>query len=172
MLGAFQHRVGQMKRLHPTAACNFQQGFQPHPVCWWMVLASLVAIGSVFLPFRPRRAYFSLVLFLFIFLTGETSAGKSSLINLLLNEEVLPTCVLQNTLTICEISYGPMKEATIHFDKYKPGEDPIRLKGKDFDRMWKYIEDPVDGERRCKKIEIKIDNELLKVQTYSDGTRS
>ena len=58
-----------------------------------------------------------------------------------------------------------MKEATIHFDKYKPGEDPIRLKEEDFYRMWKYIEKPVDGERICKKIEIKIDNALLKVQT-------
>ena len=125
-----------------------------------------------FLPFRPGRTFFSLVLFLFIFLTGETSAGKSSLINLLLNEKVLPTSVLQNTLTICEISYGLRKEAKIHFDKYKPGEEPIRLKGKDFDRMRKYIEQPVDGERRCKKIEIKINNALLKVQTYSDGTRS
>ena len=117
------------------------------------------------MPFRSRRAFFSLVLFLFIFPTGETSAGKSSLINLLLNEQVLPTSVLQNTLTICEISYGPSKEAKIHFDKYKPGEEPIKLKGKDFDLMRKYIEQTVDGERQCEKIEIKINNALLKVQT-------
>ena len=117
-----------------------------------------------FLPFRPRLAFFSLVFFLIISLTGETSAGKSSLINLLLNEEILPTSVLQSTMTICEISYGPSKEAKIHFDKHKPGDEPIRLNG-DFDLMWKYIEQTVDGERRCKKIEIKINNALLKVQT-------
>ena len=82
------------------------------------------------MPIRSRGALFYLVWFLFVFPTGETSAGKSSLINLLLNEEVLPTCVLQNTLTICEISYGSRKEAKSHFDKYKPGEEPFRLKGK------------------------------------------
>lgn len=114
---------------------------------------------------RPRRALFSLVLFLSISPTGETSAGKSSLINLLLNEKVLPTCVLQNTLTICEISYGPKKEAKIHFDKYKPGEEPIRLKEKDFHLMREYIVQAVDSERRCEKIEIKINNALLKVKT-------
>lgn len=75
----------------------------------------------------------------------------------------MPTGVLQNTLTICEISYGPRKEAVIHFDK--PGEAPIRLKGREFDRKREYIEQSVDGERRCKKIEIKIPNALLKVQT-------
>ena len=122
-------------------------------------------------PIRSRGALFYLVWFLFVFPTGETSAGKSSLINLLLNEEALPTYVLQNTLTICEISYGPRKEAKVNFDKYKPGEEPIRSKGKEFDLMRKYIEQPVDGERRCEKIEIKINNALLKVQTYSDGTR-
>ena len=119
------------------------------------------------LPIRSKTRIifsYSLVLFPFIFPTGETSAGKSSLINLLLNEEVLPTYVLQNTLTICEISYGPRKEAKIHFDKYKPGEEPIRLKGKEVDLIRKYIEQPVDGERRCEKIEIKINNALLKVQ--------
>ena len=98
-----------------------------------------------------------------MFPTGETSAGKSSLINLLLNDEVLPTGVLENTLTICEISYGQRKEAKIHFDK--PGEEPIRLKKEAFDLMRKYIKQPVDGERRCEKIEITIKNELLKVQT-------
>ena len=77
----------------------------------------------------------------------------------------MPTCVLQNTLKICEISYGPSKEAKIHFDRYKPGEEPITLNGEDLDLMRKYIEQTVDGERRCEKIEIKIDNALLKVQT-------
>ena len=77
----------------------------------------------------------------------------------------MPTSVLQSTLTICEISYGPSKQAKIDFDKDKPGEEPIRFNGEDFDLMWKYIEQTVDGERRCKKIEIKINNALLKVQT-------
>ena len=163
-----------MKRRHLTTAYNCQQhptrcsttsNHIQHVGGWcWPVLLQFCLLGQ-------DAHNFLFFLFLFIFPKGETSAGKSSLINLLLNEEVLPTCVLQNTLTICEISYGPRKEAKIHFNKYKPGEEPIRLKGKEFDQMRKYIEQPVDGERRCEKIEIKINNALLKVQKYSDGTR-
>ncbi|KAJ7392765.1 hypothetical protein OS493_010420 [Desmophyllum pertusum] len=52
-----------------------------------------------------------------VLIAGETSAGKSSLINLLLNDHVLPTNIMQNTLTICEISYGARKEAVVHFSK-------------------------------------------------------
>ena len=107
------------------------------------------------------------VLFLYVFPIGETSAGKSSLINLLLNDQVMPTGVLQNTLTICEISYGRSKEAVIHFDK--PEEAPIRIKEKVFDRMQEYIQQPDHGERRCKRIEIKIPNALLKVETLFLG---
>ena len=111
--------------------------------------------------FWPRHELFSLLLFLYI--TGETSAGKSSLINLLLNEKVIPIGVLQTTLTICEISYGAKKEAVIHFAK--PGKAHVRLEEKKFDRLQEYITKPLDNELHCKKIEIKIRNALLKVQT-------
>ena len=95
-------------------------------------------------------------------LTGETGAGKSSLINLLLNDNVLPTCITQNTHTICEISYGPTKEAMIHFFNARK---PARvLNESKFDKIKRYIETPVQNEPWCKRIEIKIPNPLLKVQ--------
>ena len=98
----------------------------------------------------------------FVFLTGETSAGKSSLINLLLNDQVLPTSIMQNTLTICEISYGSRKEAVVHFAKQD--KMPLRHRESNFDKIWQYIQKPIDDEHRCEKIEIKIPNPLLQVQ--------
>jgi len=95
-----------------------------------------------------------------ILIAGETSAGKSSLINLLLNDNVLPTCIKQNTHTICEISYGPTKEAVIHFfDTSKP---PRILDESKFAKIKRYIEKPVQNEPWCQRIEIKIPNLLLK----------
>ena len=93
--------------------------------------------------------------------TGETSAGKSSLINLLLNERVLPTGLLENTFTICEISYGAKQEAVIHFARQ--GTPSLKLRNIKSDTLKQYIEKPTNDKDWCKKIEIKIPNSLLKV---------
>ena len=93
--------------------------------------------------------------------TGETSAGKSSLINLLLNERVLPTCITQNTHTICEISHGARKEAVLYFSK--PSKPARTINADKFGKIKDYIEKPVEDEHWCEKIEIKIPNTLLKV---------
>ena len=94
--------------------------------------------------------------------TGETSAGKSSLINLLLNDQVLPTSIMQNTLTLCEISYGSKKEAVIRFAKQD--KTPVILKGSEFDKIREYIQKPRGDEDWCERIEIKMPNLLLQVQ--------
>ncbi|KAL5022494.1 hypothetical protein ScPMuIL_001649 [Solemya velum] len=41
-----------------------------------------------------------------ILVLGETGAGKSSFINLLLGKDILPCALLSNTCVICEIEYG------------------------------------------------------------------
>ena len=92
---------------------------------------------------------------------GETSAGKSSLINLLLNQQVLPTSVLQNTLTICEISYGAKQETVIHFARQETPS--LILRNIKSDTLKQYIEKPTNDKDWCEKIEIKIPNPLLKV---------
>lgn len=47
--------------------------------------------------------------------TGETSAGKSSIINLILGEDLLPYSILSTTSTICELKYGEKPGIRIHF---------------------------------------------------------
>ena len=108
-----------------------------------------------------RRQHLLMKIYLTLSSTGETSAGKSSLINLLLNEQVLPTSVLQNTLTICEISYGAKREAVIHFGNKE--KTSLRLGDIKSDTLKQYIQKPTNDKDWCKKIEIKIPNSLLKV---------
>ena len=73
----------------------------------------------------------------------------------------MPTCIMQSTLTICEISYGRKKQAVIHFAKR--GIPSLKLEGKDFDKIQEYVEKPIDDDNWCEKIEIKIPHPLLKV---------
>ena len=47
--------------------------------------------------------------------SGETSAGKSSVINLILGEEILPSAVLSTTSTIFELKYDKTPMVVIHF---------------------------------------------------------
>ena len=53
--------------------------------------------------------------FAFYLRLGETSAGKSSMLNLILGEELLPFSVLSTTSTICELRYGRKKRIKIHY---------------------------------------------------------
>lgn len=47
------------------------------------------------------------------FLLGETSAGKSSLLNLLMGEHILPREVLSSTSCICQIINSEQKKAVV-----------------------------------------------------------
>ncbi|XP_066280824.1 uncharacterized protein [Branchiostoma lanceolatum] len=50
-----------------------------------------------------------------ILVAGETSSGKSSLINLLLGEDLLPSAHLSSTSVICKIRYGDKERAVINY---------------------------------------------------------
>ncbi|XP_027059587.1 uncharacterized protein LOC113686190 [Pocillopora damicornis] len=52
-----------------------------------------------------------------VLVAGETSAGKSSVINLILGEDLLPSKTLSTTSTICELKYGEKPMVGVH---YKP----------------------------------------------------
>ena len=51
---------------------------------------------------------------------GETGSGKSSVINLILGEELLPYSVLSTTSTICELRYGEKRKIVAHFKDKDP----------------------------------------------------
>ena len=58
--------------------------------------------------------------------TGETSAGKSSIINLILGEDLLPYSTLSTTSTICELKYAEKPGIKIHFkDSASESGEPI-----------------------------------------------
>ncbi|KAL9963746.1 hypothetical protein ACROYT_G027280 [Oculina patagonica] len=50
-----------------------------------------------------------------VLVAGETSTGKSSIINLILDEDILPCCILSATWTICELKYGETPAIRVHF---------------------------------------------------------
>jgi len=53
-------------------------------------------------------------------LPGETSSGKSTLLNLILGEQLLPYSVLSTASTICELKYGPTPKLVAHFKDKDP----------------------------------------------------
>ncbi|XP_068705727.1 uncharacterized protein [Montipora foliosa] len=60
-----------------------------------------------------RKEYFLLV-------AGETSSGKSSLINLIMGEEICPYSVLSTTSTIFELKFGKERRIVAHFKDKDP----------------------------------------------------
>ncbi|XP_021362265.1 uncharacterized protein LOC110456057 isoform X2 [Mizuhopecten yessoensis] len=70
-----------------------------------------------------------------ILVLGETGAGKSSFINLLLGEEALPTQVLSNTNVICEIQYSDSYWAIL----YTAGDEQKRIGDVDKSNFFKTL---------------------------------
>ena len=74
----------------------------------------------------------------------------------------MPTSIQQNTLTICEISYGEAKKAVLHFANGR--KSPRVLTGDKFYKYKDYVKKPIEDENWCEWIEIRIPNPLLKVK--------
>ena len=51
---------------------------------------------------------------------GETSSGKSSLVNLMLGKEILPSFSNGTTSTICELKHGEKPKLVAHFKDKDP----------------------------------------------------
>ena len=105
---------------------------------------------------------------------GETGAGKSSLINLILGEELPPYSVLSNTSTICELKYGEQRNIVAHFMDKDPEtglptrEFPLEYASSEesyLEQISPYVHVKSDREKGsvCKKIELFWPHQLLKV---------
>ena len=76
--------------------------------------------------FVPIFLLYNFKLFPFVCLSfslrniGESSAGKSSFLNLILGEQLLPSAVLNATSTICEIKYGLERKLVVHYKGVDP----------------------------------------------------
>ena len=75
-----------------------------------------------YLMYHVHGARLATVQHLFLFLTGSTSSGKSTLVNALLGESVLPTNYNAATAVLCEIKYWDRKHAVVHLED---GRKPI-----------------------------------------------
>ena len=73
-------------------------------------------------PFLPMFFISSLSIFTCLYLPGETSSGKSTLLNLILGEQLLPYSVLSTTSTICELRYGDTPKLVAHFKDKGSGD--------------------------------------------------
>ena len=105
---------------------------------------------------------------------GEKSSGKSSLVNLILGEELLPYSALSTTSTICELRYGEQPRIVAHFKNENPETGPsikeVPLKAASSEQSYLQQISPyvhVKGEREkgsiYKKVELFWPHELLKV---------
>ena len=74
----------------------------------------------------------------------------------------MPTSIKQNTLTICEVSYGPAEEAVLHFANRHKSQNTFT--GKTFENFKYYIQNSIEDDNWCERIEIRIPNPLLKVK--------
>ena len=113
-----------------------------------------------------------------LFALGESSAGKSSLINLILGDELLSHHTLNTTATICEMKYGAERKLVLHYkhdaeQKTKPPARHIPLTDERFGISYKQqIKSYLDLERAerekgsgYEKVEISWPHELLQVCT-------
>ena len=101
---------------------------------------------------------------------GERSSGKSTLLNLILGEQLLPHSVLSTTSTICELKYGPTPKLVAHFKDKDPltGESTKTVelsKEKCLEQISSFVHVKTDREKGSdyKKIELFCSHSLLKV---------
>ncbi|XP_077981434.1 bacterial dynamin-like protein [Glandiceps talaboti] len=84
-----------------------------------------------------------------ILVAGETSAGKSSLLNLILGEEILPYSHLSSTSTICILRWGEQRKIRINYMYGRKCEEIlIEESGEDLlKKLSKYVHQTRDREK-------------------------
>ena len=100
--------------------------------------------------------------------SGETSSGKSSLLNLLLGKEILPHRLLSCTSVICKLRYGPKLHARVVKDDDTVKDVPLDPDANPMQQLSRYIfkEDQRDDKLPYKSVEIGLPLDILKVIFY------
>jgi hypothetical protein len=101
--------------------------------------------------------------------SGETSAGKTTLLNLLLGEELLPCDWGSTTSIVTRLSYGATRRATVNYRNGTKYEINIETQ-EEKDKLWKLIAEqdlakrlqPSDVSEVC----IYLPSSVLKVNIY------
>ena len=98
---------------------------------------------------------------------GESSAGKSSFLNLLLGEQLLPSAVLSSTSTICELKYCTERKLVVHYQGENPETVPLYQSDESsyMEQISSYVHIKSEREKGSpiKMVEIFWPHELLKV---------
>ena len=111
-----------------------------------------------------------------IILPGETSSGKSTLLNLILGEQILPYSLVSTTPTICELKYGTTPKLVAHYKDKNPetghstrtvklGQSEGTSQQSYLDEISTFVQSKTASEKgsNYKKIELFWPHSLLKV---------
>ncbi|KAK2148552.1 hypothetical protein LSH36_491g00038 [Paralvinella palmiformis] len=102
-----------------------------------------------------------------ILVVGETSSGKSSLLNLLLGQDLLPQSLLSCTSIMCKIRYGPTMRAKVKQANGVVTEIPLEGSGSPVEKLTKFVFKHDRGETtEGRSVEIFVPIELLKTGVY------
>ena len=80
----------------------------------WSQEAILIIVDNLIMGTITKGLCTKVYYWSFVF-TGETSSGKSRLVNLILGEEILPYSILSSTSIICELKFGKERKIKAHF---------------------------------------------------------
>ncbi|XP_078592476.1 uncharacterized protein LOC144871210 isoform X2 [Branchiostoma floridae x Branchiostoma japonicum] len=88
-----------------------------------------------------------------ILVAGETSSGKSSLINVLLGADLLPSHHLSCSSVICKVQYGENQRAVVHYKDKPPATIPLPA-GKDDLAGHLFKRSDREKESGCREVDI------------------
>ena len=101
------------------------------------------------------------------------SSGKSSLINLILGEEILPCADIGTTSTICELKFGEERKMVVQLKDRDPETGPV-TKTIPLDEQTGYLEQISNYVHKkgsvYKKVELFWPHELLQVISCSKNS--